>query len=101
MVINQARQQPAIAMAAKTAGNETPELWHRRCGHLGCDNLVKLKEQNMVEGISVSAADFKQEKLDKPFCETCTDCHFLAWTAKAQASWSWYTLMCMDPFKKN
>ena len=25
----------------------------------------------MVVGISVSAADFKQEKQDKPFCETC------------------------------
>ena len=72
MVINQARQQPAAAMAAKTVGNETPELWHRRFGHLGYDNLVKLKDQNMVEGISVSAADFKQEKQDKPFCEICT-----------------------------
>ena len=59
-------------MAARTAGNETPELWHRRYGHLGYDNLVKLKDQNVVEGISVSAADFKQEKQDKPFRETCT-----------------------------
>ena len=72
MIINQVRRPPANALAVRAAGNETPGLWHRRYGHLGYDNLAKLKNQNMVEGISVSAADFKLEKQAKPFCETCT-----------------------------
>ena len=71
MVINQVRRQPGVALTAR-ASHETPELWHRRYGHLGYDNLVKLKEQNMVEGIAVSASEFKQQKQENPFCETCT-----------------------------
>ena len=72
MVINQVRQHSAVALAVRAAGNETPELWHRRFGHRGYDNLAKLKDQNMVEGISVSAADFKLKRQGKPFCEPCT-----------------------------
>jgi len=59
MVINQAKHQPAHAMAAAAASKETPELWHRRFGHLGYDKLFKLKDKNKVEGISVPAQDFR------------------------------------------
>ena len=71
MVIKQVSQQPAVAMAFKTAIKETPELWHRCFGHLGYDNLLKLKKKNMVEGISVPAEDFKQQQEQKPLCEIC------------------------------
>lgn len=59
-------------MTTRSASHDTPKLWHRRYGHLGYDNLVKLKEKNMVEGIAVSASEFKQQKQENPFCETCT-----------------------------
>ena len=71
MIINQVSQQPAAAMAVRTAIKETPELWHRRFGHLGYDNLLKLKKNNMVEGILVPAEDFQQQQEQKPFCEAC------------------------------
>jgi hypothetical protein len=37
---------------------ETPELWHRRFGHLGYDNLAKLVRSDMVSGINVDPQDF-------------------------------------------
>ena len=60
MVINQAGRPPAFAMAAAASNKETPELWHRRFGHLGYDNLYKLKDKDMVSGITVPARDNKQ-----------------------------------------
>ena len=53
------------AMAATSKG--AAELWHRRFGHLGYDNLIKLKD--MVDGISVTGAQLKlQQQL---VCEPC------------------------------
>jgi len=73
MVIRQSRQQPTYALAATTAAKQSPELWHMRFGHLGYDNLFKLKNKHMVEGISVPAEAFKeQQQQQKPFCEECT-----------------------------
>ena len=72
MVIKQERQRPTFALAATAASKESPELWHRRFGHLGYDNLFKLKNKHMVEGISVPAQDFKEQLQQKPFCEACT-----------------------------
>ena len=45
---------------------ETAELWHRRLGHLGYDNLAKLP--NMVDGIKIPASDFKAKA---EMCEPC------------------------------
>jgi len=45
---------------------ETAELWHRRLGHLGYDNLVKLP--GMVDGINIPASDFKSKTAT---CEPC------------------------------
>ncbi|KAK9824528.1 hypothetical protein WJX72_011105 [[Myrmecia] bisecta] len=59
------RAEPARALAAKV----TPELWHRRFGHLGYDNLAKLSERDMIKGISVTPAEFK-EAAAVP-CEPC------------------------------
>ena len=47
----------------------SPQLWHRRFGHLGYDNLAKMKKHEMVEGIGVSAADFQRAAATK--CEVC------------------------------
>ncbi len=80
------RQQPTYALAATTAAKQ-PELWHRRFGHLGCDNLFKLKNKHMVEGISVPAEAFKEQQQQKPFCEkpNSTGSHFQTQAAAAQA----------------
>ena len=51
------------------ASKETPELWHRRYGHLGYGNLATLVNGNMVQGINVTAADFKA--LQKEVCDPC------------------------------
>jgi hypothetical protein len=53
------------AMAA-TAG-ETAQLWHRRFGHMGYDNMAKLP--NMVSGLKVTAEEFK--KAGESSCEPC------------------------------
>ena len=71
MVIRQSTQQPTYALAATIAAKQSPELWHRRFGHLGYDNLFKLKNKHMV-GISVPAETFKEQQQQKPFCEGCT-----------------------------
>ena len=74
MVIQQVttldKLQHTHAMAA--ASKESPELWYTCFGHLGYDSLFKLKKENMVQGISVPAEDFKELQQQKPFCEACT-----------------------------
>ena len=54
-----------VAMSA----TETPELWHRRYGHLGYDNLAKLAEGGLVSGMTTTAAVFKAAS--KKACGTC------------------------------
>ena len=66
------RQQHTYAMAATAASKETPELWNSRFGHLGYDNLFRLKKQNKVQGISTPAEDFKEQQQQMPLCEACT-----------------------------
>ena len=58
---------PALALLSSKATKATPELWHRRLGHLGYDNLARLVP--MVDGIDVSPADFKAAKAEP--CEPC------------------------------
>ena len=64
-----AQQVAPAALAARVLPKETPELWHRRFGHLGYDNLAKLVQGDMVHGIHVPANDFKGRKAD--VCEPC------------------------------
>ena len=58
-VIRPVKQQPAIAMTATAASKQTPELWHRRFGHLGYGNLFQLKDKHMVEGICNTSAELQ------------------------------------------
>ncbi|DBA85843.1 TPA: hypothetical protein ACH3X1_005391 [Trebouxia sp. C0004] len=52
-VIRQSKQQPTYVLTATTAAKQSPELLHRRFGHLGYDNLFKLKNKHTVEGIQM------------------------------------------------
>ena len=54
-----------VALAAV----ESPELWHRRYGHLGYDNLAKLAAGELVTGMKTTAADFKAA--GEKACGTC------------------------------
>ncbi len=56
-----------IALAATAP--ESPELWHRRFGHLGYENLAKMQSADMVTGIGVPAEKFKSANGD--ICEPC------------------------------
>lgn len=58
------------ALAAR-ATKETPVLWHKRYGHLGFDNLARLKAHNMVTGIGTTADEFKAAIADESVCEPC------------------------------
>ena len=71
-MIRPVKQQPAMAMTATAASKQTPELWHRRFGHLGYGNLFQLKDKHMVEGIATPAQSFKAQPDQKPLCEACT-----------------------------
>ena len=57
--------------AAETAllAKQTPELWHRRYGHLSYNSLAKLQQHDMVSGVSVAAADFTAA--GAAVCGTC------------------------------
>lgn len=65
-VLGSKAANPALAVINKRT-KETPELWHRRLGHLGYDNLARLT--TMVDGITVSPADFKAAKVEP--CDPC------------------------------
>ena len=57
----------ASAMAA--VAKETPELWHRRYGHLGYQNLARLQREGMVENIKVMTEEFEETKVTCGSCE--------------------------------
>lgn len=48
---------------------ETAVLWHRRMGHAGFENLAKMQEGGLVDGVKVSAEAFRAEK--PSVCEPC------------------------------
>ncbi|DBA92951.1 TPA: hypothetical protein ACH3X2_14242 [Trebouxia sp. C0005] len=60
-------EDKVIEQAMTASSKQSAELWHRRFGHLGYDNLIKLK--GMVDGISVTDVQLKlQQQL---LCEPC------------------------------
>jgi hypothetical protein len=65
-----ARSVPAESTAAMVAKpKETPELWHKRLGHLGHDNLERLVRDDLVKGINLKPCAFREEKHD--VCDPC------------------------------
>ena len=62
-------RRPTESLQAYTAKSPVgaSQLWHRRFGHLGYDNMAKLP--TMVKGIDVSAAEFKAA--GNKVCEPC------------------------------
>ena len=48
---------------------KSPELWHRRYGQLGYDNLAKLAAEELVTGMKTTAADFEAAR--EKACGTC------------------------------
>lgn len=56
------------AFAAKDA-KDTPELWHRRFGHLGYSSLARLVSQNQVSGVSIDPIALQTAKAR--VCEPC------------------------------
>lgn len=63
---------PAIyptVSAMATRIKETPELWHRRLGHLGYASLYNMVDKQLISGINVRAEEFKISN-SKP-CGTC------------------------------
>ena len=59
----------AKEVALATTAAESAELWHRRYGHLGYENLARLLSGDMVTGIGVTAEAFKSAGED--ICEPC------------------------------
>lgn len=56
----------AVAAMATTA---TPQLWHRRFGHIGYSSLAKMASGNMVTGINLDQAEIKAAH--NMVCDTC------------------------------
>jgi hypothetical protein len=48
---------------------ESPELWHRRLGHEGYENMAKIVEEELVSGVRVSGKAFREKKT--LVCEQC------------------------------
>jgi hypothetical protein len=52
-----------------TKEKKTAELWHRRFGHTGFENLAKLAEGKLAVGVKVGTGEFRMEKSE--VCEPC------------------------------
>ena len=60
---------PSPGVAAALSAKATPQLWHRRYGHMGYDNMAKLQADQLVDGIKPSANDF--QAAGDALCEPC------------------------------
>ena len=83
-----------VALAATAA--ESAELWHRRYGHLGYENLARLQSGEMVTGIGVTVEAFKSAGGD--ICEPCVQAkqHRLPHPSSASDSKEPLELLHMD-----
>jgi transposase InsO family protein len=48
---------------------ESAVLWHNRLGHAGYDALAQMAQENLVEGLTVNAEGFRNQKDD--LCKPC------------------------------
>jgi len=65
--LSNSKSGSATALYSKPV--ETAELWHRRFGHLGYDNLAKLAASGMVVGMNVPASAFVEANTS--VCHPC------------------------------
>ena len=63
-----AASSKAVETTMLAMAKETPQLWHRRFGHLGYDNLARLP--SMVSGMKVEEADIKKAAATE-VCQPC------------------------------
>ena len=91
------KSSTAAAALLSRASKETPELWHRRFGHLGYTNLAKLQQNEMVTGININAEAFKAAG-ENGLCEPCVlgKQHRLPFTASETVSTRPLDLLHMD-----
>ena len=66
-VLGGSGQHEISSFAASATQN--PQLWHRRLGHLGMPNLLKMVESGMVKGMELTAAQVKAAS--QTVCEPC------------------------------
>ena len=52
------------------AAQETPDLWHRRLGHISYEALAKMAQDQLVTGMNVTASEFRQYAKTHT-CEVC------------------------------
>ncbi|GAQ92611.1 hypothetical protein KFL_010700040 [Klebsormidium nitens] len=64
-VINRAEKETCFLVKKP----ETAELWHRRLGHAGYENLAKMVQGDLVEGVGVKPSAFRALKTS--VCEPC------------------------------
>ena len=78
------------------AAKATPEVWHRRFGHLGMENLMRLP--SMVRGMELEGPATRTP------CETCLESkqhkqpHHLPHASLIHLL-NWYTAMCAAPWR--
>jgi hypothetical protein len=64
--------KPALTATQAYAAThkETPQLWHKRFGHLSYDNLAQLRARDLVTGISTTPDEFRSAGAGD-LCESC------------------------------
>jgi hypothetical protein len=58
-----------ISVAYMASNQGRAELWHRRFGHIGYDNLEKIEQHQMVWGLDLKTADIRAAR--EHVCESC------------------------------
>ena len=63
------REEPEADACFLVKKPETAELWHRRMGHAGYENLAKMVQGDLVKGVGVTPSAFRALKTS--VCEPC------------------------------
>ena len=60
----------AYAAPNHVTAQETPDLWHRRLGHISYEALAKMAQDKLVTGMTVTASEFRNYSKTHT-CEVC------------------------------
>ncbi len=103
LVINQSKEQPASAVAAAAVSKDTAELWHRRFGHLGYDNLFNLKKRTWWKAsqcqLSTSCSRRRSQLVKSALQQSSPGYHSLSPRLRPQGRWSLSTWTCADQWQ--